>query len=352
MFLVKGIHTPLTNNVLFLSNAAAEAYKTQWEYMKLDPMSWSAKAFAYTVLPRLTMWMMGAGLMDKIFGSEKEGTIKHLYDKIPIFQKNNYLTPVLGSTPQGQVVYMTIPQDEQTRLMGGLVQGILDGIEGPDDLAQMFNTFTAQGLPGLAPIFNVIQYLGNAMAGQNSFDNFRGQPIITDRELKAGGIDKWKAIGKYTWNTQGGSLIYRFSNEKPEHIKSELEKVLNFPITTNLVGRFVKVTDYGESELIRRKEAPIIQRDARDSLRISDMAAKINEGRAKDITKDEMEAATRHPESLKTNVLRGSMHRNNQIYMERFLQAGTQEQKIAVLQAWQESKAPIKPGFKIQGVRY
>jgi hypothetical protein len=351
-FLDRGIHTPLTNNLLFLSNAAVQSYRSHWEYAKADPLTWGTKAFAYTVLPRLAMWTMGAGIMDQVFGSEKEGTIKKLYDMIPRFQKNNYLTPILGSTPEGQVVYMTIPQDEQTRLMGGLVQAIFEGVESTEDMAQIFNTFTAQGLPGLAPVINLLQYTLNAMAGQNSYDNFRGQPIITDQELKAGGVEKWKAIAKYTWNTQGGSIIYRFSNENPEHIKSELEQVLNAPITSNLLGRFLKVTNYGTSERIKRAQAPTVQQEARDSLRIRDMASKINMGQTKDITKEELLAAAKHPEALKENIVKGSLHRNNQVYMERFKQAATQEQKRAVLKQWAEDRAPIKPGYKIPGVRY
>lgn len=352
MFLTKGIHTPLTNNVLFLSNAAAQSYKTQWEYMKADPMSWSAKAFGYTVLPRVAMWMMGAGIVDQIFGSEKEGTIKHLYDKIPRFQKTSYLATPLGETSEGRVVYATIPQDEQTRLMGGLVHAIFEGIDSWEDMAQVFNTFTAQGLPGMAPIFNLAQYMMDALSNQNSYDRFRGRTIMTDQELKAGGADKWKALGKYTWNSQGGGLIHKFQTDKNERIIGQLEQILNFPITSNIFGRFVKVSAYGTSERITKAQAPIVQQEAKDSLRIQDMAGKINTGKASDITTEEIASAARHPDALKQNVMRGALHRNNQIYLERFQRAATQAQKIAVLQQWAEDRAPVKPGYKIPGVRY
>jgi len=342
MFLVKGSYTPITNNLIFLSNAAAEGYKTQWEYAKLDPATFAAKAVAYGVLPRLVMWTFGAGILG-------QGT-KEVYDMITHYDKWNYLCVPLGKTKEGKAVYFRMPQDEQTRLIGGIMQGILDGVKTPDDMLQIMD-FTSNQFPGVNPLITMVGALKDVTTGQNPWDSFRNRQVIPDQVFKANDYRKWLSLGQYLWNTAGGSIIYKFNNEKPERIKGELEKIVNAPILSDLLGRFLKVSDYGITEKVKENLKPVAEQEAQMALDLKDGVEKVLTGKGNRLTPKEIFAMAAKPGALDENIQRMMAHQHGALYVEQYLRAPSVAQKMVVLQTWVQSLQPQKKGIPIPGVR-
>jgi hypothetical protein len=133
-----------------------------------------------------------------------------------------------------------------------------------NELSQIFD-FGAGQLPnlnpGVAAMFPGIGAIPQYLSGKNPYDSFRGQYVIPDTEFKAGWKRSLPIFLDWLAKQQGLTIILPkdyFTLTEP----TSLEKFLNLPIVSNILGRWIKVSDYGATEAETKATRPIIQAKA------------------------------------------------------------------------------------------
>ena len=244
-FRVGGSMTPVTNNIFLFSNAIKEGVKTDMGIAFGRNPSRAGfwwKTVVSNFLPKLIM----AGVAAGYFGNK----LQEMMNKVSEYDKTNYTILPLGLDENGKVIYLRIPADETGRFMGGLLWKLL-----PQDKDQKLSegvfdifSFGAGQFPNLSPSLTgagvIVQYL----SGKNPYDDFRGRPIIPETEFKAGSTHSFPILMDWLVKNQGLGIIV--PNYKPKD-PTDLEKTLNAPFISNILGRWLKVGNYGEVESLR-----------------------------------------------------------------------------------------------------
>jgi hypothetical protein len=79
---------------------------------------------------------------------------------------------------------------------------------------------------------------------------------------------------RWVFEQLGGGIIYKFQKGPPRE-KGKVEKIVSFPVVTNVLGRFVRVSDYGRQEQLEEVRAGVEQLESRQ--RLDDLNA-VNRG--------------------------------------------------------------------------
>ncbi len=242
-----GTLTPVTNSMFLFSNAIKEGVKTDFG-AATDPKTKSGywwKTFMANVLPKLLMAMAAYG----IFGKK----VKELMGKASEYDKTNYTVIPLGEDENGKAIYARLPQDESGRLVSAIIWKFLNSGNRGDlkfsDLAEVFSVFGGN-IPSLAPNFTALGAIGQYLSGKNPYDAFRGRNIISDDAFAAG--VKYSLPELVNWliqNNGGGIIIPNYTPGDTD--MTTLQKVLSVPGLSNILGRWIKVSDYGQTEQLR-----------------------------------------------------------------------------------------------------
>lgn len=242
-----GTLTPVTNSMFLFSNAIKEGIKTDYG-AATDPKTKSGywwKTFMANVLPKLLMAMAAYG----IFGKK----VKELMGKASEYDKTNYTVIPLGEDENGKAIYARLPQDESGRLVSAVIWKFLNSGNRGDlkfsDLAEVFSVFGGN-IPSLAPNFTAMAAIGQYLSGKNPYDTFRGRNIISDDAFAAG--VKYSLPELVNWliqNNGGGIIIPNYTPGDTD--MTTLQKVLSVPGLSNILGRWIKVSDYGQTEQLR-----------------------------------------------------------------------------------------------------
>ena len=266
-FLAGGKWKPMSNEVFLFSNAIFQGIRADYE-IATKPRSRGAywmKTAQSEIVPKLLMLMATAGL----FGDE----IKKLFANISEYDKSNYIVVPMGFDQNGKTVYVRIPSDESGRLLGGLFWKIANSVRDPEKLGDL-ETYTnllayAGGqVPSITPTVSNIVSVGTFVSGNNPYDFFRARPVLTDDQMRAGGAEKVKPFLAYMFQQMGGNVFMKlYYNETVPKNPSLSEKIVSLPVASNIVGRFVKVSDYGQKEQLRQITDEVRAEDARENLR-------------------------------------------------------------------------------------
>ncbi|MFA7287035.1 MAG: hypothetical protein WC052_05230 [Patescibacteria group bacterium] len=247
-FLAGGFLTPVTNNWLIFSNAILQGITADYQ-VATDPTTRAGywwKTASVNILPHVLMYAAAQGL----FGDDLE----ELFGKMVEGDKTNYITIPIGLDENGKAVYFRVPQDESGRFIGAMVWKVLSAAKNNQpamrDIMDVASLFGGQ-LPGINPAVSLVGNLGTMMLGRSPYDEFRGRDVLTEDQLKAGGKYAWEPYLKWQWNEIGGSVVLKFFyGEDTTYKKTPLERTLSLPVVSNVIGRFIRVTDYGEKESI------------------------------------------------------------------------------------------------------
>ncbi len=262
-FLRKGAGYGWYNEVFLFGNAIKEGVRADLE-VATDPQTRSGfwiKTVKASILPKVIMYSILAG----VFGDDLEEMMKGVSE----YDRTNYTIIPLGMK-NGKTVYLRVPQDETGRLIGGLFWKMLrmkDTEQGiARDLRDVFSYAGGQ-LPGLNPTLTFLMSTMQFLVGKNPYDYFRGRPVIPETEFKAGGKYALKPFLTWQFKQLGGGILWRgyVSQQAPE-TKSWIQKVVEAPILSNIIGRWVKVSDYGKLERARESQEIIERESARESL--------------------------------------------------------------------------------------
>ena len=250
-FRTGGTFTPISNNIFLFSNAIKEGIKSDMKIALTKNPSRAGfwwKTTVSTFVPKFIMMAVVAGL----FGDE----LKKLMEGVSEYDKTNYTIIPLGETENGKPIYLRIPQDETGRFLGGLLWKTINITRDKDIIKSVFDVFSfgAGQFPNLSPSITGVGAIVQYLSGKNPYDSFRGRNVIPDTEFKAG--MKYSLPIFLSWLAKNQGLGIFFPTYQPEY-PSTLEKVLNAPFISNILGRWIKVSDYGEVEKLNKVSAGV-----------------------------------------------------------------------------------------------
>ena len=267
-FLAGGRDKKSLNEIFLFSNAIFQGIRSDYE-IATTPKTRGAfwlKTAESEIVPKLLMLMASAGLMGD--------WLKELFGKISEYDKANYSTIPLGIDQSGKAVYFRMPSDETGRLIGGLFWKMANSIKEPERLAEL-QTYTdminyAGGqVPSITPTAELLGWtIPTFLAGNNPYDFFRSRNVLTDDQQQAGGMERIKPFLSYMFQQMGGGVFANlYTNTTVPKTPSLSEKIVTLPILSNIAGRFIKTSDYGEAEQIQKIKNDILTQQAQERLK-------------------------------------------------------------------------------------
>ena len=303
-FLRQGRLNSFTNNLYLYSNAFKEGWRADITRFKEDPKSVGMKFVAYNVMPKVLQKTMELGLWGTGLGYA-------YYYGVSEWDRVNYIPIVLGTTPDGRVVYFRIPQDETSRIINGMLykmMGIIDDKEGAGVLetpADLFGYVGTSGLPSMNPVFNLFDDVFTWMQGNTPHDDFRNTGAVDKTTEEAGGLRKHLGILKWMMNTYTGQGFYKFKSNDMSAVQSEIEKLLDLPIIGRPINRFIKIGQNPAVEYMKKGEDGIEAYDksqANLTLDYKEAIVRLTEGKPLE-EKHKQAMATKNQDLLSNNLM-------------------------------------------------
>lgn len=351
-FLSGGTAKPITNEVALFSNAVTQAVRSDLE-VATDPATRSGfwwKTARANLLPKL---LLAAGLVG-LFGE----TVRRLLERTTEYDRTNYIVVPLGEDAAKNTVYLRIPQDDSGRLIGGLFWKMLRLMRGDTDAIETISQvadYTAGQVPSVSPAIEALSTTSQFVAGRNPYDTFRGRSVFTEDEWKARDA---RTLAKFLgWEFQqlGGGIVWKFypGEQRPRELTTG-QKLLELPVLSNIIGRFIRITNYGEVETNRRVQADVERHEARRRLTEREQVNKAIQtlqqaleadrtpGRrwqmARDIVNKVYAGESAQERGRRTNLVVkklaiGTIRGDGDALTDSVLAAGSNDQKIAILRA-------------------
>lgn len=339
-FLRLGWAFPFYNNLLMFSNAMKEGYRGDYEAFADTPGEFMWKKAKYVYMPKLLMYAGAIGALGL--------ATKAIFDGASEYDKTNYLIIPLDMTESGKSVYLRVPQDETSRLMGGIFWKLLNHEKlGWRELGTGLLDYMAGQAPTAHPGIEMLYAIITYACGGNPYDWFHGRHAIPEQVFEAGDTRSHEAMLKYLANKAGAGIVYRFQYDDVARIKTELEKVTGYPFASNIVGRFIKVSNYGVKEDLDREIQRVRQTNAGALLDAKDALSKIV--REEPLSAEDVAALLNKPDIIDRNLAVAMARKYGMVYLEAFLKASSQEEQAAVLRIMLE-KAAAGIEYKPEGV--
>jgi hypothetical protein len=280
--------------------------------------------------------------------------LKKIMEGVSEYDLINYIVLPLGLSKSSKSVYIRTPVDESTRLLGGVIWQILRSPElGIAGQAQALFDYTVGELPAFTPALSVLGDVVQYASGQNPYDAFYGRHAVGSTEFTAYDRRAHTQFLKYMLDKMGVRAVYKFKHDDLDRVAEELESVLGFPISTgvadwtlklpdmpvvnNTLGRFLKVSDYGVREKIKREVAGIKRENARIILDARDGVSKILNG--DELSNDELLALAMKPDVMSRQMMLSLSRKYGMVYFEEWLRAGTTAEKFAIISLMMEKNA-------------
>lgn len=324
-FLRRGADATTYNNLFMFSNAIKEGWRGDYEVFKDRPGQFMYKTAQNNLLPKALMYAMAIGML----GEDN----KTIMDGVSEYDKTNYIIIPVGLTEDGRSVYIRIPQDETGRFFGGVFWKTLNADKDTDitDLAD----YTAGQFPGLSPSLTTAWGVTDYLSGQNPYDFFRERSAIDSRVWDAGFPDREIAFSKWLSNKLGGGIVYRFNTEEIERISSgnyaDIEKIINFPVLQNALGRFVKISDYGVRETLQEGSQRAKEHSAKMSITVNEALNQMALDPNYQLSREEVMALAEKSDGLDKRGLRILTKMYGNAFVQTWLSASSNLERAEIL---------------------
>jgi hypothetical protein len=353
-YLVKGEFTPVSNNFFLFSNDAIQSWKMHYEAFRENPIEYGWKMMKFTVIPKLILLGVAQGL----FGAEAQDIFNEQSD----YTKTNYFPIPIGRDARGKGICVTIPLDPNSREVGGILWKAMTGVKSPADLFKIFDYTSAQ-FPHLNPLLSMVWDTMSFMGGHNPLDAFHQTYMVPEEVMKAAESGepediwrKYKYFLRNIANQTGIGVVYKFRNEEPEKLKSELEEKLGWPVLSNTIGRFVKVSNRGITELTQEHQKVIAGMQASMDISTREAVAKILEGRSNELTEKQIVSMIQKSKTIPHKFLVMIARQYGQAWLEAYERAPGKVAKLQVIQDMFEAQQKHKRveeggGLNVLGIR-
>ncbi|QDP51270.1 MAG: hypothetical protein Unbinned7913contig1002_25 [Prokaryotic dsDNA virus sp.] len=356
-FLRRGRAHKFYNNLFLFSNAMKEGWRGDFEVAKQRPMEYMMKRIAFTVIPKIAMYAIILGM----FGDEDAEIMENASE----FDLTNYIIIPIGKDENGKAIYIRIPQDETGRFLGGVLWKGLMGVKEKDrDIfksLQGLGSYTAGQTPTLTPSLSMAWDVIHFAFGKNPHDWFKGDKAINEKVFRAGGKRLAKEEAKYLWNKGGGGIVYRpKQGSNIETIKSDLEKMIDVPVSQNIIGRFVKVSNVGKKQKYRKVSEEVRGEVARKNLDVRDRVIKTIEEKGEagwnklygDLVREGLlEHRSVSRKQFRTRYMRYFKRRYDNPHENAMVYASTNTEKIELLKTFSEDMSDEKLDSFIRQMR-
>lgn len=300
-FLAGGTFKPITNELFLFSNAITQAIRADVEVAtdsgagggggtkgpggSARPGASGAgrspraafwwKTAALNILPKIMMFAALLALAHRKKGDEEQeddslDTLRRTLEGISEYDQTNYTNIPLGLDAQGHSIYLRLPQDDFGRLIGGLAWKALRIFRGDKDVVQtamQVLDYTSGQFPGLTPTLTGLSDIAQFAAGRNVYDPFRSRFLFTDDELKAGGRTTAQKFVGYEFQQLGGGIVWKFyPGEQRPLAKTPGQRILDLPVLSNVIGRWLRISDLGQIERLRSTQGKVQREEARTRL--------------------------------------------------------------------------------------
>jgi len=353
-FLARGEWTRNINAVFLFSNAIAQGIRSDYEIARYgafgNPKSragWWWKTTKVNILPKIVMYAGVAG----VFGQLVQEVMKEATE----YDKTNYVIVPIGKDANKKAVYLRMPQDETGRFIGATFWKSLQFVSTGEakELQDIAGLFGGQ-IPTISPAITLPVDIFKFLTGQNVYDSFRQRTVLTETEMAAGGKYALKPILTYIWNEAGGNVFLKLFSGEPTEPLTGAEKVIRLPILSNIIGRFLKITDYGTKETTAKVSGEVRSERARRTIddrkvvnKYVQEAVRRGLGRisARELERDMIQEVIGHyPLKTKEEAARASALRTKfrsarlkgvgDIYVDSIVDAQSNEEKIELLKRY------------------
>ena len=212
----RGLATNVTNSMLFYS-------KVRWNGQRADAdlafnpetaAAWWWRGMVWVLLPKMMMWTARRGLLAGAGYGAFKG-LQELFELMPDYFLQSYdVIPLgtIGDEDKEKGVFLTIPQPDTWRFMGSVVWQMLQlgetatGVRSGTverSMRDLLREFHGELIPGWNPLINLATVAGQYALGINPYERFFGEPLIPQREWKAGGWRSGQKLAQYFFDQTG-----------------------------------------------------------------------------------------------------------------------------------------------------
>ncbi|HAL44850.1 MAG TPA: hypothetical protein DCP47_02880 [Phycisphaerales bacterium] len=351
-FITRGSATWFTNNLFLFSNAMIQGWRSDIEVMTQSKGEAVFKLAKYTILPKAIMWALSSGAVVKLMGlmggGDDDDTVKwfkaiqQLYLNIPEYDKTNYTCIPYGRTSGGKTKYLRVPTDEGQRFFAGVFYKMMNLPQNGIDTFPQTLDYTAGQLPGLNPAFKIASVVWDYIAGRNPYDTFRNQYVMPETLFNARNTKSHIAMLKWVANESGASIIQRFNLDTMDKPATATEKIISMPVSSDIIGRFIKVSDYGRREALKKVSGDTERKRARELLELRDIAIKLAKGEK--LSGKEQSLADKNQQYLKHRTKLAQAKVEGDTYANELLYARSTAERYAMQKRIMEIEGP---GFDI-----
>ena len=335
-FLQKSGHNTIWDMIQLFYNARKEGYRSSLKSFGERPAERTWKFAKYTALPMATMYALKNGLLAAVIGQAASDDLEDKYNSISEYDMRNYQAIPLFwvDKEQMKVAYLRLPLEENESVLHNVLWNVADGYSA--DGWQSLTSFASGQLPTGNPFFKVslawsLYWLG----GKMPYDQFYGRTVMTQQVADARDHRAVRAMGRHIWNNMGGGIIHRMKYDVlDDPDPSDLEKVLDLPIVSNLLGRWIKVSNRGIRDRARGATRPVIRQEARDILDTRELAAEfLDSDFSHELTEEEIALLVSDPSRVRQlkKQLKTSWMSRQDPKIRAVLDARTTKQREAVI---------------------
>ena len=262
---------------LMFYNAWKEGARSTYRTMAENPRGFWSKFAATAGAAGAVMWALEAGLV-----GDDEEELRDMLRSIPERDKLRGLVLPLGWNDKAakKVLYIVLPFPESIRWAHALQRKALQTSAGnsarKEGLGSVVN-YQGQDLPGQNPwITSTSEIYDYYVKGINPYDEFTGRGALDQTRVdaeQAGG-----ELAKRTISNVTGGIAYRYRPERPGEKFTTMEEFLKAPVVSNLLGRWLRVSNRGLDELYRQSTEGDVRDQARLQLVGEEMIARTLKG--------------------------------------------------------------------------